>query len=78
MFFNKQMIEDYKKSQRKLDYEKFGIVIVTGLSYFFGSPTLAVIVCLISIVWLLSDIQKAINYQNLMKQKDIGLHDLNS
>lgn len=78
MPYNKQAMEDYKKTQRRIGFEKFGVLIVIWASYYFGDITLAVILCLLSIVWSLFDIQKLLSYQNFMKEKEISLHELDS
>lgn len=75
MFYNKQAMEDYKKQQRRMDIEKIGIFIAIGAAYFFGDVAVAFILSLLSIIWLLFDIQKLLNYQKFMKEKEIGLHD---
>ncbi len=77
MFYKKQSMEDFKKAHRRMDFEKFGILIVIGAAYYLGDITLAFIFCLLSIVWSLFDIQKLLSYQNFMKEKEIGLQDLN-
>ncbi len=75
MFYNKQAMEAYKKTHRRMDFEKFGILIVIGAAYYLGDITLAFILTLLSIVWTLFDIQKLLCYQNFMKEKEIGLHE---
>ena len=76
MFYSKQAMEDYKKTHRRMDFEKFGVLIVIGAAYYFGDITLAFILCLLSVVWTLFDIQKLLSYQNFMKEKEIGVQDL--
>lgn len=76
MFYNKKAMEDYKRTHRGKGFEKFGILIVIVAAYYFGDINLAFILCLLSMVWSLFDIQKLLSYQNFMKEKEIGLHEL--
>lgn len=77
MFYNKQASEDYRKAQKKIDFEKIGSMIAVGVGYQFGGLAMACVVGLIVVIYSLCEIQKLINYQNFMKEKEIGLHDLN-
>ena len=76
MFYKKEVIESYKRKQKKIDYEKLGSVLAIGASYYFGGFHTACVVGLAVIIYSLSEIEKLLNYQNLMKEKEIGLHDL--
>jgi hypothetical protein len=78
MFYNKEKLSEFKKSQKKTDIEKIGIIVILILSYVFSGPGLAIVIGIGSIVWLLSDILKSLSYQNLMTEKKIGIHDLES
>ncbi len=76
MFYNKQAMDEFKKSQRKIDFEKLGSMFAIGASYYFGGLNVAVIAGLMVVIYSLSEIQKLLCYQNFMKEKAIGLHDL--
>ncbi len=76
MFWNQQAREDYRRQQKKLDYEKFGMIVMAALIYHYGGPTLAIIFGLFSVAYALFEIQKLLNYQNFMKERQIGLHDI--
>ena len=76
MFYNKQAMESYKRTQRKIDYEKFGSMLAVGAGYYFGGLPMACVAGLMVIIYSLSEIEKLLNYQNFMKEKEIGVHDL--
>jgi hypothetical protein len=76
MFYKKESLEDYKRSQRKIDFEKFGSMLAVFLAYRFDGVALAGVVGLVFVIYSASEIQKLLNYQNFMKEKEIGLHDL--
>jgi len=76
MFYNNEKFNEFKKNQKKADIEKFGIIVILILAYLSSGAGLAVVIGICSIVWLLSDIQKSLSYQNLMTEKKIGIHDL--
>lgn len=78
MLYNNEKLNEFRKHQKKIDLEKFGIVIILILAYVSSGAGLAIVIGIGSIVWLLSDIQKLLSYQNLMTEKKIGLHDLES
>lgn len=78
MFYNNEKLNEFRKNQKKVDVEKFGITIIIILAYLFSGASLAIVIGVGSIVWLLSDIQKLLSYQNLMIEKKIGVHDLGS
>jgi len=78
MFYNKEKLNEFRKNQRKVDIEKFGIIIILILAYIFSGASLAIVIGIGSIIWLISDIQKSLSYQNLMTEKKIGIHDLES
>ena len=75
MFWNEQDREDYRRQQKKLNLEKMGLLFMGGLGYYFGGITLAILLGLYSVAYSLFEIQKQLNYQNFMKEKQIGLHD---
>ena len=75
MFYKKQAIEDFQKTYKKINIEQFGIVILVWIAYYFGDISIAIIISLVSIIWTLCEIQKLLNYQNLMKEKEISLHE---
>lgn len=76
MFYNKQAMDYYKRSQKKIDLQKIGSIVIVGVSYHFGGFPMACIVGLIVVIYVLSEIEKLLNYQNFMKEKEIGLYDL--
>jgi len=78
MFYNNQIFSEFNKSIKRANIERFGILIILALSYLTSGVGLAVVVGIGSIVWLLFDIQKLLQYQNLMTEKKIGVHDLGS
>ena len=78
MFYNEQAREDYRRTQRKIDLEKIGSIFVLGISYHYGGFSLAGLFGLMFVVYSLAEIQKSLNYQNFMKEKEIGVHDLGS
>jgi hypothetical protein len=78
MFYNNEKFNEFKKSQKKTDIEKFGIILVLILAYASSGTASAVVIGIGSIIWLLSDIKKSLSYQNLMTEKKIGIHDLKS
>ncbi len=76
MFWNQQAREDFRRQQKKLDYEKFAMIVMAALIYNYGGPTLAILFGLVSVAYSLFEIQKLLNYQNFMKERQIGLHDI--
>lgn len=76
MFYKKQASEEYRRAQKKIDFEKIGSIIAVGVSYHFGGFPMACLVGLMVVIYALSEIEKLLNYQNFMKEKEIGLHDL--
>ncbi len=74
MFYNNQDVKSFKRYQRRIDFEKLGSILAIGLSYHFGGLTVACVVGLIVVIYSLSEIEKLLNYQNFMKEKEIGLH----
>ena len=78
MFYNKQAREDYRRAQKKIDFEKIGSIFVLGISYYCGGFSLAGLLGLMFVVHSLCEMQKSISYQNFMKEKEIGVHDLDS
>jgi hypothetical protein len=78
MFYNNQIFSEFNKSIKRANIERFGILIILALSYLTSGVGLAVVVGIGSIVWLLFDIQKLLQYQSLMTEKKIGVHDLGS
>ena len=78
MFYNKEAMDSYKRAQRKINFEKLGSMIAVVAGYYFGGLPIACIVGIVSIIYCLSEIEKLLHYQNFMKEKEIGLHDLDS
>lgn len=78
MFYNNEAMKSFKRNQRKIDFEKLGSMLAIGLGYHFGGFTIACVVGLIVVIYSLSEIEKLLNYQNFMKEKEIGLHDLSN
>lgn len=78
MFYNKEAMKSYKRTQRKIDFEKLGSMFAVGIGYYFGGLTMACIAGLMIVIYSLSEIEKLLNYQNFMKEKEIGLHDLDN
>lgn len=78
MFYNNEKFNEFKKSQKKTDIEKFGIILILILAYASSGTGSAVVIGIGSVIWLLSDIKKSLSYQNLMTEKKIGIHDLKS
>jgi hypothetical protein len=76
MFYKREAMESYKRKQKKIDYGKLGSVFAVGASYYFGGFHTACVVGLAVIIYSLSEIEKLLSYQNFMKEKEIGLHDL--
>lgn len=76
MFYNKEAMESYKRTQRKIDFEKLGSIFAVGAGYYFGGLPMACVTGLMVVIYSLSVIEKLLNYQNFMKEKEIGLHDL--
>ena len=76
MFYNKQELELFKRTQRKIDFEKLVSIFAIGASYYFWGLSIACILGLMVVIYSLSEIEKQLNYQNFMKEKEIGLHDL--
>jgi hypothetical protein len=77
MFYNEQARENYRRAQKKIDLEKIGSIFALGISYHYGGFSVAALLGLMFVVYSLSEIQKSLNYQNFMKEKEIGIHDLN-
>jgi len=75
MFYKKQALEEYQQTQRKIDREKFGSMLAVGIAYYFGGLAVACIAGLTVVIYSLSEIEKLLNYQNFMKEKEIGFHD---
>jgi hypothetical protein len=78
MFYNSQIFDEFKKSIKRANIERFGILVILILSYLTSGTGLAVVIGIGSIIWLLFEIQKLLSYQNLMTEKKIGIHDLGS
>ncbi len=76
MFYNEQAREDYRRAQKKIDLEKIGSIFALAISYHYGGFSVAGLIGLMFVVYSLSEIQKSLNYQNFMKEKEIGVHDL--
>ncbi len=78
MFYNQQTREDYRRAQKKIDLEKIGSIFLLGFSYYYGGFSLAGLLWLMLVVYSLSEVQKLLHYQNFMKEKEIGVHDLDN
>ncbi len=78
MFYNKQAMESYSRTQRKIDFEKLGSMFAVGAGYYFGGLPMACVAGLMVVIYSLSEIEKLLNYQNFMKEKEIGVHDLDN
>jgi len=74
MIYDKDAVEQYKISQRKISFEKVGSSIIAGLVYYFGGIQVAILLGLVFIIYSLCDIRMLLSYQNFMKEKDIGVH----
>ena len=78
MFYSKEAMTTFARKQRKIDFEKLGSMLTISAAYYFGGLPVACVAGLIVVVYSLAEIEKLLNYQNFMKEKEIGLHDLSS
>ena len=68
MFYKKEVIESYKRKQKKIDYEKLGSVLAIGASYYFGGFHTACVVGLAVIIYSLSEIANKKKFEPLPQQ----------
>ncbi len=76
MFYNKVASQEYRRAQRRMSIEKVLAPFGVALGYYYGDLSIAVVIGLGSIIYLLGEIQQLIHYGNFMTEKSIGLHDL--
>ena len=75
-FYDKDMMNDFKKSQKKTELEKLLVpALIVAVYYFLGFEA-AVVIATAMICYSLVEIKLLLNYQNFMTGKSIGLHDL--
>jgi hypothetical protein len=75
-FYDKDMMSDFKKSQKKTEFEKLLIPAVILAGYFFLGFEVAVVIGVAMICYALVEIKLLLSYQNFMTGKGIGLHDI--
>ena len=75
-FYDKDMMNDLKKSQKKTELEKLLVPALIVAVYYFLGFEVAVVIATAMICYSLVEIKLLLNYQNFMTGKSIGLHDL--
>ena len=75
MIFNKEAIKEMHLRNKKRRWERLGIVCLIGLFFYFGSPALAGLVGLCSVIYILSEIDANLGYANFLKEQEMGIHD---
>lgn len=75
-FFNKDMMNDLKKSRKKIELQNLLTPFVVGASYYFLGTEAAILVALVIVCHALNDLKSEAQYRNFMLEKSIGLHDL--
>lgn len=76
MIFNKKASEDYRAKQTKRRNERLGVVLLIGLIAYFVGVAEAVLVGVVMAVYALSEIDASLSYANFLKERELGLHDI--
>lgn len=76
MIFNKKASEDYRAKQAKRRNERLGVVLLIGLIAYFVGVAEAVLVGVVMAVYALSEIDASLSYANFLKERELGLHDI--
>ena len=76
MNFNKQVAKDYRAQQSKRRNERVGVVLIILLVSYFVGVAEAVLVGVAMAVYALSEIDSNLSYANFLKERELGLHDI--
>jgi hypothetical protein len=76
VIFNKKTLEDYRAKQVKRRNERLGVVLILGLIAHFVGVAEAVLVGVMMAVYALSEIDATLSYANFLKERELGLHDI--
>jgi len=74
--FNKQVSKDYRAQQSKRRNERVGVVLIILLVSSFVGVAEAVLVGVAMAVYALSEIDSNLCYANFLKERELGLHDI--
>ena len=76
MIINKQASKEYQAKQSKNRAERLGVVLLIGLVSYFVGVAEAGIVGVTAAVYALSEINANLMYANFLKERELGLHDI--